>query len=333
MKQTIAINLTFLSFISVCLLDLALALATPSTQFHHKDCNRRVALSHLITPAAALLVLSSSAPALASIAEPDPQGITTVILHSSKEKAGVELYDVKLGTPPKSYPAVRSVDPAGAASSAGVKPGMIMLGNFPDGSKSVVARMKQNLYPLVFQFYNLAAETEGDVLPQDALRRAEQASQEAAKREDPQLSPKGTGLGIRTTRPPSSVCGIKSRRYDMMEIKYEARVASPGGPLYDSSAQRGTGQPYQFVLGNGDLIKGVDLGLYDMCPGEIRELDIPSLLGYGRNGSVLFDIPGDVRLWWKVELVRLNFVNENENQNSRDTLYTGGSGEDAPISR
>lgn len=34
-------------------------------------------------------------------------------------------------------------------------------------------------------------------------------------------------------------------------------------------------------------------------------MDIPSALGYGRAGSNVFDIPGDVRLWWKVELVKI----------------------------
>jgi len=200
----------------------------------------------------------------------------------------------------------------------------------------VVARLRDGPYPIVLQFYNLAAggDAIGDlgrplVTAQDALTMAQQASKEAAvaAANEPQLSTKGTGLVIKKTPPLGDKCGIKSRRGDVLEINYEARVASPGGPIYDSSEQRGTGQPYQFVLGNGDVIKGVDLGLFDMCPGEVRELDIPSVLGYGRKGSNLFDIPGDVRLWWKVELVRLNFVGEESNVKTREELYDGGSGD------
>lgn len=297
--------------------------------------NRRSAFAHLATvPAAALLI--SSDPALASIVDPEPRAITTVIIDSAQSRAGVELYDVTIGTPPKSYPAVRSLNPAGAAFSANVQPGMILLGNFPDGSKSVVGRIKNGPYPIVLQFYNLAAggDAIGDlgrpiVSSQDALDMAQQASREnaAAKANEPQLGSKGAGLGVKTTRKATGKCETKSRRGDVLEINYEARVASPGGPLYDSSAQRGTGQPYQFILGNGDVIKGVDIALYDMCPGEIRELDIPSLLAYGRNGSRLFDIPGDVRLWWKVELVRVNFIGEENNTKRREDLYDGGSGE------
>lgn len=33
------------------------------------------------------------------------------------------------------------------------------------------------------------------------------------------------------------------------------------------------------------MIKGWDLGLTDMCPGEKRKLTIPSSLGYGQRGA------------------------------------------------
>ena len=35
--------------------------------------------------------------------------------------------------------------------------------------------------------------------------------------------------------------------------------------VYDSSAQRGTGLPYQMVLGSGDMLPGVDQGLSMTC--------------------------------------------------------------------
>ena len=103
---------------------------------------------------------------------------------------------------------------------------------------------------------------------------------------------------------------MKSRRGDVLEINYEARIGGKDGPVYDSSAERGTGQLYMFVLGSGDIVRGVDLGTYDMCPGEVRELSIPSALGYGRQGSRLYHIPVSFRLFWTVELVRSNSVME-----------------------
>jgi FKBP-type peptidyl-prolyl cis-trans isomerase len=112
---------------------------------------------------------------------------------------------------------------------------------------------------------------------------------------------------------------MKSRRGDLLEITYEARIYRRDGPVFDSSLDRGTGQPYQFVLGSGDMIAGVDLGLYDMCAGEQRELDIPPALGFGANGNRLFGIPDGSRLVWKVELVSINAVREGD-ERTRDDL-------------
>ena len=112
------------------------------------------------------------------------------------------------------------------------------------------------------------------------------------------------GLEVSTIRKPTNQCQ-GARRGDQVTVRYEGRVASPVGPIYDSTEERG-GKPTTFVLGSGKALPGVDIGLQDMCPSEIRELDIPTSLGYGRGGSTVFDIPGDVRLWWKVELLELN---------------------------
>lgn len=43
-------------------------------------------------------------------------------------------------------------------------------------------------------------------------------------------------------------------------------------------------QTYDFTLGEGQVIKGVDLGLMNMCEGEIRRLTIPPILAYGDGG-------------------------------------------------
>ena len=45
------------------------------------------------------------------------------------------------------------------------------------------------------------------------------------------------------------------------------------------------GQPFQFQLGAGQVIKGWDQGLTDMCIGEKRRLTIPSSLAYGDRGA------------------------------------------------
>lgn len=39
--------------------------------------------------------------------------------------------------------------------------------------------------------------------------------------------------------------------------------------------------PYYFVVGSKKVPKGLSQGTLGMCPGEIREVNIPSHLGFG----------------------------------------------------
>ena len=69
---------------------------------------------------------------------------------------------------------------------------------------------------------------------------------------------------------------------------------------FDSSRDRDS--PFEFTLGSGQVIKGWDQGLMDMCIGEVRKLTIPSDLGYGDRGSPP-KIPGGATLVFDVELL------------------------------
>lgn len=45
------------------------------------------------------------------------------------------------------------------------------------------------------------------------------------------------------------------------------------------------GHPQWFVLGVGQVIKGLDIGLNDMCPGEKRKITVPPALAFGEKGK------------------------------------------------
>ena len=54
------------------------------------------------------------------------------------------------------------------------------------------------------------------------------------------------------------------------------------GKQFDASYDRG--QPLTFAVGAGQVIKGWDEGLLDMCPGDKRTLRIEPEYGYGERG-------------------------------------------------
>jgi len=96
-------------------------------------------------------------------------------------------------------------------------------------------------------------------------------------------------------------CERRSQKFDKLQMHYTGTLTE-GGTKFDSSLDRGT--PFEFQLGTGQVIKGWDEGLLEMCVGEKRKLIIPSSKGYGEQGAGEL-IPPNAGLTFEVELIKI----------------------------
>ncbi len=119
-------------------------------------------------------------------------------------------------------------------------------------------------------------------------------------------SPSSGGSSGSTVTTPSGLqykdltvgAGVKARVGATAVVHYTGWLMD--GTKFDSSRDRG--EPFEFVIGRGQVIKGWDEGVGSMRVGSNRELIIPPSLAYGRRGAGSV-IPPGAALLFEVELI------------------------------
>ena len=98
--------------------------------------------------------------------------------------------------------------------------------------------------------------------------------------------------------------GATAQAGDVVSVNYTGKLQN--GTVFDSSVGK---QPFQFILGKGQVIAGWEQGLVGMKVGGKRVLVIPSALAYGAQemkdstGKVV--IPANATLMFEVELLKV----------------------------
>ena len=124
------------------------------------------------------------------------------------------------------------------------------------------------------------------------------------------------GLKYKVITPPINTKSSTPQRAQKVKTKYTLYVngfpeddddsSSPNNKKsvkIDSTNKLFLGeQPFEFLAGVSQVIKGWDLQVIEMRVGEVRKLIIPSELGYGVKGAG-GKIPGGATLYFDIELV------------------------------
>jgi len=93
--------------------------------------------------------------------------------------------------------------------------------------------------------------------------------------------------------------GTEAKSGDTVQVHYTGWLED--GTKFDSSVDRD--EPFEFTLGQGQVIQGWDAGVIGMKVGGQRKLTIPSQLAYGPQGRG--SIPPNATLIFDIELLEI----------------------------
>ncbi|XP_072301424.1 peptidyl-prolyl cis-trans isomerase FKBP7 [Eucyclogobius newberryi] len=97
-------------------------------------------------------------------------------------------------------------------------------------------------------------------------------------------------------------CAQKSKKGDLMNVHYDGFLLD-GTQFYCSRSDK-AGHPLWMVVGVGQVIRGLDAGMLDMCVGEKRKITVPPELAFGTKGKA--PVPPNATVIFEVEALAVN---------------------------
>ena len=99
--------------------------------------------------------------------------------------------------------------------------------------------------------------------------------------------------------------GREARHASSVDVAYEAFVLREDGEVRGTAIDRATARdPYGFVVGSGDVIRGLSEGVKGMLPGGRRVITVPWQYAYGAKGRPP-KVPPKSRLRFDVQLLEV----------------------------
>jgi FKBP-type peptidyl-prolyl cis-trans isomerase len=87
---------------------------------------------------------------------------------------------------------------------------------------------------------------------------------------------------------------------DTVSLHYKGMFLD--GVVFDSNTS--SSAPFEFIVGSGEIILGIDEGVRYMKPGGVARLITPSSLAFGPEG-IWGIVPGYTPLRWEIELISI----------------------------
>ncbi|KAK7877945.1 hypothetical protein WMY93_031421 [Mugilogobius chulae] len=97
-------------------------------------------------------------------------------------------------------------------------------------------------------------------------------------------------------------CAQKSKKGDLMNVHYDGFLLD--GTQFFCSRSDKKGHPVWMVVGVGQVIRGLDAGMLDMCVGEKRKITVPPELAFGTNGKG--PVPPNATVIFEVEALAVS---------------------------